>query len=119
MLCREVCAALLRPRLTHAVASCKDVREGSLRYADRSAYELEVTRQSTQNALTDTSDTVYFVLFDNVGEKTMNDAMIAAQEQEESSTDAHDFVEMGKVTEETKGSPFGNLFDGGSGKWNV
>ena len=49
----------------------------------------------------------------------MNDAMIAAQEQEESSTDAHDFVEMGKVTEETKGSLLGNFFDGGSGKWNV
>jgi hypothetical protein len=119
MLCREVCASLLPPRLTHAVASRKDVSAGSLRYADRSAYELKGLRQSTQNALTDTSDTVYFVLFDSVGEQTMNDAMIAAQGQEESSTDAHDFVEMGKVTEETKGSLGGNFFDGGSGKWNV
>ena len=119
MLCREVRASLLPPRLTRADASCKDVRAGSLRYADRSAYELKVARQSTQNALTDTSDTVYFVLFDSVGEQTMNDAMNAAQGQEESSTEAHDFVEMGKVTEETKGSLFGNFFDGGSGKWNV
>ncbi|MEJ1965943.1 MAG: hypothetical protein WDO56_32095 [Gammaproteobacteria bacterium] len=49
----------------------------------------------------------------------MNDAMIAADTQEEHRTEAHDFVEMGKVSEETKGSLGGDWIDGGAGKWNV
>jgi hypothetical protein len=71
------------------------------------------------NALTDTSDNVYFRLFDNAGEQAMNDAMIAADAQEEHRMEAHDFVEMGKVSEETKGSILGDWYDGGPGKWNV
>lgn len=49
----------------------------------------------------------------------MNDAMIAADVQEEHRMEAHDFVEMGKVSEETKGSLNGDWIDGGPGKWNV
>ena len=47
----------------------------------------------------------------------MNDVMIAADAKEESSKEAHDFVEMGRVTEETKGGPGGEFYDGGIGWW--
>jgi len=46
----------------------------------------------------------------------MNDVMIAADAKEESSKEAHDFVEMGTVTETTKGG-FGEFYDGGIGYW--
>ena len=42
----------------------------------------------------------------------MNDATIAADVQAEESKEAHDFVEMGTVSEETKGGILGNWFDG-------
>jgi hypothetical protein len=58
-------------------------------------------------------------VFDSAGELAMNDAMIAAETQGEERTEAHDFVEMGKVSEETKGGFAGNSFDGvPSGRWN-
>ena len=41
-----------------------------------------------------------------------NDAMIAADVQGEERKEAHDFVEMGAVSEETKGNPWGNAYDG-------
>ena len=49
----------------------------------------------------------------------MNDVMIAADAKEESSKEAHDFVEMGKVSEETKGSLNGDFYDGGVGRFKV
>ena len=49
----------------------------------------------------------------------MNDAMIAAEGQVEESREAHDFVEMGKVSEETKGGLTGNNFDGAAlNRWS-
>ena len=49
----------------------------------------------------------------------MNDAMIAAEGQVEERKEAHDFVEMGKVSEETKGGAGGLFFDGvANGRWN-
>jgi hypothetical protein len=49
----------------------------------------------------------------------MNDAMIAADVQGEERKEAHDFVEMGKVSEETKGGATGLFMDGvGAGRWN-
>ena len=49
----------------------------------------------------------------------MSDAMIAADVQGEESKEAHDFVEMGNVSEETKGSLGGDFYDGGFGKFNA
>jgi len=43
----------------------------------------------------------------------MNEAMVA--EQNDESMDDNDFVEMGKVSEETKGFVAGRWFDGGLG----
>ena len=43
--------------------------------------------------------------------------MTAAEGSKEESTDAQDFVEMGSVSEETKGSVQGNNWDGGAGRW--
>ena len=49
----------------------------------------------------------------------MNDAMIAADVQGEERKEAHDFVEMGSVSEETKGGLSGNDYDGVPlGRWN-
>ena len=49
----------------------------------------------------------------------MNDATIAAEVQTEEGKEAHDFVEMGKVSEETKGGPSGGTYDGVPlGRWN-
>lgn len=48
----------------------------------------------------------------------MNDAMIAAEVQGEEGKEAHDFVEMGTVTEETKGGIGGTVYDGAIGRWN-
>ena len=45
----------------------------------------------------------------------MNDAMTAANGLEEKSTDAQDFVELGSVSEDTKGTFGGSEFDGGFG----
>ena len=43
----------------------------------------------------------------------MNDAMIATDVQgQEESMEAHDFVEMGTASKETKGNPWGNTYDG-------
>lgn len=48
-----------------------------------------------------------------------NDAMIAAEVEKEESTDAHDFVEIGTASEETKGGPGGTVYDGVPlGRWN-
>jgi hypothetical protein len=58
-----------------------------------------------------------FELFDSAGELAMNDAMTAADVQEEHRMEAHDFVEMGKVSEETKG-PGGAFYDGAFGRWS-
>jgi hypothetical protein len=43
--------------------------------------------------------------------------MIAADVQGEEGKEAHDFVEMGTISEETKGSTLGDFYDGGSGKF--
>ena len=49
----------------------------------------------------------------------MNDAMIAAEGQIKESTDAHDFVEIGSVSGETKGGFTGLDYDGvPAGRWN-
>jgi len=48
----------------------------------------------------------------------MNDATIAAEVQAEESKEAHDFVEMGRVSEETKGGIGGEWYDGALGRWN-
>ena len=45
----------------------------------------------------------------------MNDVMTAADVQEEHRKEAHDFVEMGTVSEETKG-PGGTFYDGAFGR---
>jgi hypothetical protein len=42
--------------------------------------------------------------------------MTAADVQEEHRMEAHDFVEMGTVSEETKGFT-GGMLDGGPGRW--
>ena len=42
----------------------------------------------------------------------MNDAMIAAETQGEERTEAHDFVEIGSVSEDTRGNFSGNEYDG-------
>ena len=57
--------------------------------------------------------------FDSAGELAMNDATIAADVQAEESKEAHDFVEMGTVSEETRGGVTGNFFDGAFGRWNA
>jgi hypothetical protein len=58
--------------------------------------------------------------FGSAGELVMNDAMIAAEVQGEESKEAHDFVEMGKVSEETKGGIGGAFYDGVAGaRWNL
>ena len=50
----------------------------------------------------------------------MNDVMTAPEGQEiEESTEAQDFVEIGSVSEETKGTPFGTYFDGGPGRFSI
>jgi hypothetical protein len=54
------------------------------------------------------------VPFDNAGELAMNDAMTATK-KEELSKEAHEFVELGSVSEETKGTHDGELYDGGLG----
>jgi hypothetical protein len=77
----------------------------------------KLMRQYAENALTDTSDNVYFEAFDSAGELQMNDAMTAETTTEEISTEAQDFVEMGSVSEETKGSWAGDWPDGGGGKF--
>jgi hypothetical protein len=60
-----------------------------------------------------------FDMFDSAGELAMNDAMIAAEVQGEERTEAHDFVEMGRVSEETKGGLTGLEFDGVPfSRWN-
>ena len=62
MLSRDVCASDSVPLLAREVA-CHEFRAwNGLRGADRSAFELTVSQQSVQNALTDTSDNVYFVV---------------------------------------------------------
>ena len=45
----------------------------------------------------------------------MNDVMTAAKESEEKSTEAQDFVELGSVSEDTKGTLWGVELDGGFG----
>ena len=45
----------------------------------------------------------------------MNDVNVAANNDE--SMEARDFVEMGEVTEETKGFASGSAYDGGIGFW--
>jgi hypothetical protein len=48
----------------------------------------------------------------------MNDAMIAAEEQGEDRKEAHDFVEIGTVSEDTRGGIAGNEYDGvPGGRW--
>jgi hypothetical protein len=44
----------------------------------------------------------------------MNDAMTAT-EKEKSSKEAQEFVELGSVSEETKGTTYGEMYDGGIG----
>ena len=49
----------------------------------------------------------------------MNDAMNATDVQGEEGKEAHDFVEMGKVSEETMGGITGVAYDGvPGGRWN-
>jgi hypothetical protein len=50
-------------------------------------------------------------------EKMRMNEMTAAEGSKEESTDAQDFVEMGTVSEETKGGNWGNIWDGGVGRW--
>jgi len=47
----------------------------------------------------------------------MNDAMTAAMGSEEKSTEAQDFVELGSVSEDTKGGLGGFELDGMFGWW--
>ena len=47
----------------------------------------------------------------------MNDSTVAAENDKEESTEASDFVELGDVKEETKGS-IGHRYDGAFGFWN-
>ena len=49
----------------------------------------------------------------------MNDAMIAAEVESEEGKEAHDFVEMGTVSDETKGGIGGDLYDGALGRWHA
>jgi len=50
----------------------------------------------------------------------MNDAMIAAEGQVEERKEAHDLVEMGTVSKETRGGITGNDYDGvPGGRWNT
>jgi hypothetical protein len=42
----------------------------------------------------------------------MNDAMTATDLQGQEGKEAHDFVEMGTASEETKGDPWGATYDG-------
>jgi hypothetical protein len=60
-----------------------------------------------------------FDVFDSAGELAMNDAMIAAEVQAEDGKEAHDFVEMGRVSEETQGGIAGDWYDGALGRWNA
>jgi hypothetical protein len=46
----------------------------------------------------------------------MNDVYVAAENNDES-MEARDFVELGAVSEETKGFASGVSFDGGPGFW--
>ena len=46
----------------------------------------------------------------------MNDVNVAAENNEQS-TEARDFVELGDVSKETKGWVGGSAFDGGNGYW--
>lgn len=46
----------------------------------------------------------------------MNDVLVASENQEES-TDARDFVELGDVSTETKGFASGKMLDGAGGYW--
>src|SRR5688572_3856339 len=78
------------------------------RCADSSLEEEKLRRQYAENALTDTSDTVYSGAFDSAGELTMNDAMTAEIKTEESSKEALELVELGSVSEETKGGWIGD-----------
>ncbi len=48
----------------------------------------------------------------------MNDAMTAANGTEEQSTEAQDYVELGTVSEDTRGSFAGEEYDGHFGFWN-
>jgi|GEM_PF-2490521 len=47
----------------------------------------------------------------------MNDAIVATEKEVVESTEANDVVELGKVSEETKGVVLGNWYDGGLGRW--
>ena len=50
----------------------------------------------------------------------MNDAMIAAEGQVEERKEAHDFVEMGMASKETRGGITGDDFDGAPfGRWKI
>ena len=49
----------------------------------------------------------------------MNEVMNAAETQEEHGKEAHDFVEMGTVSGETKGSFSGDFMDGAQGRFKV
>ena len=49
----------------------------------------------------------------------MSDAMIAADVQGEEGKEAHDFVEVGSVSEDTKGTFSGDVYDGGIGRFNA
>ena len=46
----------------------------------------------------------------------MNDLKVAAENNEESSTEACELVELGEVSADTKGS-FGHWYDGGVNLW--
>ena len=48
----------------------------------------------------------------------MNDSTVAAENYKEESTEAVDIVELGDVTEGTKGNPFGGSYDGAFGLWH-
>lgn len=45
----------------------------------------------------------------------MNDVNVAAEKNE--STEARDFIELGEVSEDTKGFVYGRLYDGSGGWW--
>ena len=66
---------------------------------------------------------IYYVrlrMLDNAGDQEMSDATIAADLLgEEQSREAHDFVELGRVSEETKGDFVGQFYDGGFGRFQV
>ena len=106
-------ARLYRSRL-HARADAKlQEKAGSPPLRGSSAMTTGTTSQETlRNSLTDLFDTVYSECSIVRGRTVMSDAMIAAETQGQESTEAHDFVEMGKVSEETKGNTWGSAFDG-------